>query len=183
MTYSEREADIFRKMAMEFQCIACTENCARTRMVLMKCGHRYCANCAKTLFMRSIKDESLYPPKCCKQPIPLLLVAKHMDDDELATYRLASVEYATHDKVYCSNRDCNMFIVPNLIDVGQHRATCSKCKTETCSLCSFGYHHGSDCPDDPSIRQTRELARALGWQTCQACNRVVQLRSGCNHMT
>jgi hypothetical protein len=183
MTYAQRQADIFKKMSMDFQCIACTESCARTKMVMLKCGHRYCAKCAKTLFMHSTKDEGLFPPKCCKQPIPLLLVAKYMDDDELATFRLASVEFATKDKVYCSNRDCGMFIVPDNIDSGQHRATCSKCNIKTCSLCSFGYHHGSDCPDDPSIRQTRELARTLGWQTCQACNRVVQLRSGCNHMT
>jgi hypothetical protein len=183
MTYSEREADIFRKMTREFQCIACTENCARTRMVLTKCGHHYCANCAKTLFMRSIKDESLYPPKCCKQPIPLALVAKHMDHVELATFQLSSVEFSTRHRVYCSNVACGMFIVPDNIDAVNQRAMCSSCGTESCSVCKNGYHHGSDCPDDPSIRQTRELAQSLGWQTCHACDRVVQLRSGCNHMT
>ncbi|KAH4098734.1 hypothetical protein HBH46_153890 [Parastagonospora nodorum] len=183
MTYAERQADTIKKMSMEFQCVACTDRYARTSMVTTKCGHRYCAGCAKSLFMRSTKDEGLFPPKCCKQPIPLPLVAKHMDVDELAVFELASVEFATQHRIYCSNLDCSMFIVPNNVDASQQRATCSACGTETCSLCSNGYHGGRDCPDDPSIRETRELARSLGWQTCQACNRLVQLRSGCNHMT
>jgi hypothetical protein len=183
MTYAERQADTMKKLSMEFSCIACTDRFPRIAMVTSKCGHRYCADCAKSLFMRSTKDEDLYPPKCCKQPIPLALVAKHMDHDELATFQLASVEFATQRRVYCSNVACGKFIIPDNIDASIQRAMCSNCGTETCSLCTNGYHSGSDCPDDPAIRQTRELARSQGWQTCQACNRVVQLRSGCNHMT
>jgi hypothetical protein len=183
MTPAERQADTIKKLSMEFQCVACTDRCPRSTMVNSKCGHRYCADCAKSLFMRSTKDEDLYPPKCCKQPIPLALVAKHMNDVELATFQLASVEFATQHRVYCSNVACGMFIVPDDIDTSIQRALCSKCGTETCSACASGYHYGSDCPDDPSIRETRDLAQSLGWQTCQACNRVVQLRSGCNHIT
>jgi hypothetical protein len=183
MTYAERQADTIKKLSMEFSCIACTDRRPRTAMVTAKCGHRYCADCAKSLFMRSTKDEDLYPPKCCKQPMPLALVAKHMDHGELAKFQLASVEFATRHRVYCSNVACGMFIVPDSIDASIQRAMCPSCGTETCSICKNGYHYGSDCPDDPSIRQTRELAHSLGWQTCHACDRVVQLRSGCNHMT
>jgi hypothetical protein len=183
MTYAERQADTIKKLSMEFSCVACTDRHSRTAMVTAKCGHRYCADCAKSLFMRSTKDEDLYPPKCCKQPIPLALVAKHMDHVELATFQLSSVEFSTRHRVYCSNVACGMFIVPDNIDAVNQRAMCSSCGTESCSVCKNGYHHGSDCPDDPSIRQTRELAQSLGWQTCHACDRVVQLRSGCNHMT
>ncbi|KAH4007037.1 hypothetical protein HBI56_033900 [Parastagonospora nodorum] len=113
MTYAERQADTIKKMSMEFQCVACTDRYARTSMVTTKCGHRYCAGCAKSLFMRSTKDEGLFPPKCCKQPIPLPLVAKHMDVDELAVFELASVEFATQHRIYCSNLDCSVSVAPN----------------------------------------------------------------------
>ena len=38
-------------------------------MVKLQYGHMYCAGCAKGLFMRATKDESLFPLRCCKVPI------------------------------------------------------------------------------------------------------------------
>jgi hypothetical protein len=183
MSYTERQADIMKKLSMEFQCIACTDRFPRASMVTTKCSHRYCVDCIKSLFLQSTKDEELYSPRCCKQPIPLALVSKHMDTDELVTFELAIVEYATRNRTYCSNYDCATFIVPDNIESGTERAACSKCGTDTCAICKNVYHQGSDCPEDPSLQQTRELAREMGWQTCYACDRVVQLRTGCNHMT
>ncbi|KAI4694851.1 hypothetical protein J4E81_006454 [Alternaria sp. BMP 2799] len=183
MSYLERQADTIKRLSTEFKCCTCLDRIPSASMVKAECGDRYCVDCIKGLFMRSTKDESLYPPRCCKQPIPLDLVAKHMDPEELATFELAIVEYATNDKTYCSNHDCNAFVVPNNIEPGTNRAVCPKCSTETCSLCKATSHGATDCPDDPALHQTRELAREMGWQTCYNCARVVQLRSGCNHMT
>jgi hypothetical protein len=153
-------------------------------MVATVCKHHCCIDCVKDLFMRSTKDESLYPPRCCKQPILPALVTKHMDLDELAIFELATLEYATRDKTYCSNHDCAKFVVPTTLESGTNRASCSKCGTETCAICKNEYHQGADCPeDDPSLEQTRELAREMGWQTCFACDRVIELRTGCNHIT
>jgi hypothetical protein len=183
LNYAQRQAVTIKKLTMKFHCIACTDRVPRANMVRAQCGHRYCGDCVKSLFMRSTKDEGLYPPKCCKQPIPLALVVRHLDAADLAIFQLAAVEFATQHRVYCSNLNCAIFIVPNNIESGLQRACCSACGTETCTTCMNGYHHSHDCPDDPSLRRTRELAVSLGWQTCQACKRVVQLRSGCNHMT
>ncbi|KAF2819678.1 hypothetical protein CC86DRAFT_429808 [Ophiobolus disseminans] len=183
MTFVERQADTIKNMSIEFQCVACIERVPRTNMAVAECGHRYCANCATKLFMRSTHDEGLYPPKYCKRLIPLALVARYMDPNELAAFQSATVKFATQHKAYCSNRACGAFIVPDNINSRTRRANCAKCGTDTCSDCLTSYHHDSDCPDDPSIRQTKELAESLGWQTCKACNRVVQLRTGCNHMT
>ncbi|KAF2787237.1 hypothetical protein K505DRAFT_258151 [Melanomma pulvis-pyrius CBS 109.77] len=183
MTYTERQAETMRKLSMEFQCCACTDRYSRAFMITATCSHRYCLDCIKDLFMRSTKDEGLYPPKCCRQHISVATVSKHMDPDQLAAFELATVEYATRNRTYCNNYACSMFIVPGNIEPGTERATCSKCGTHTCATCKNGYHYNTDCPDDPSLLQTRELARGMGWQTCYACDRVVQLRSGCNHMT
>lgn len=183
MNYAERQAETIKKLTREFHCVACTDRVLRSNMVTTQCGHRYCANCVRSLFMRSTKDEGLYPPKCCKRPIPLAMVAKHMDANDLASFQLAAIEFATPHRIYCSNLNCAKFILPNNITLSLQRADCVACGTDTCIICMNKYHRDQDCPDDPSLRQTRELAVSLGWQTCKVCNRVVQLRSGCNHIT
>ncbi|KAG9190145.1 hypothetical protein G6011_08233 [Alternaria panax] len=182
MSYVERQADTIKKLSTEFNCCTCYDRFPRASMVTAKCGDRYCVDCMKGLFMRSTKDEGLYPPRCCKQPIPLDLVARHMKPDELATFELAVVEHATQNKTYCSNHDCVTFIIPGSIEPGTNRAVCPKCSAETCATCNNEFHPGTDCPDDPALRQTRELAREMGWQTCYGCNREVDLISGCYHM-
>jgi hypothetical protein len=183
MSFTERQADTMRKLSMKLRCTACTDRFPRAAMVTTPCKDRYCIDCIKTLFMKSTKDESLYPPKCCKEVIPPALVTKHMDLEELAVFELATVEYATRDKTYCSNHECAKFILPGTIASGTNRATCPACGTDTCTICKNASHQGTDCPDDPSIGQTRQLAREMGWQTCFACDRVVELWTGCNHMT
>ncbi|KAF2703138.1 hypothetical protein K504DRAFT_444366 [Pleomassaria siparia CBS 279.74] len=183
MSYAERQVDLLGKLSTRFQCTACMDRFPIARMITAKCSHRYCDKCMKELFMRSTKDEGLYPPRCCKQPIPLQIVAEFLSGDELSAFQLASIEFATVDKVYCSNKLCRTFIPPDHISVGLDRATCRKCGHHTCSLCNNTYHTGTDCPDDAALRETRELAKSMEWQTCYRCNRVVDLRSGCNHIT
>lgn len=183
MTYADRQADVLNKLSMQFQCYACTDRFPRASMVTTKCSHRYCIGCMKSLFMRSTRDEGLYPPRCCRQSIPLTLVANHMTEDELETFQLSAVEYATNDKTYCSNPECATFLPPATIDADTKRVACPKCGIETCAICKNTYNSGEDCPEDDALQQTRVLARAMGWQTCFGCNRVVILRSGCNHMT
>ncbi|EED11906.1 hypothetical protein TSTA_110850 [Talaromyces stipitatus ATCC 10500] len=34
------------------------------------CGHGFCRDCIRQLFLGAIKDEELYPPRCCGQIIP-----------------------------------------------------------------------------------------------------------------
>jgi hypothetical protein len=165
------------------ECVACMDLHPRTNTVTTPCGHHYCADCVTRLFMCSTKDEGLYPPQCCKRTIPLVLVATCMDSDQLAAFELASIEFTTRHRVYCSNTACGRFVVPQNIDLFHQRADCSHCKSETCPKCRGAYHYGSACPEDLSVRQTRELAHKEGWQTCPSCDRVVDLSSGCYHMT
>jgi hypothetical protein len=181
--FVEGQSGIMKAFSAKIRCVACMDDFSRANVVIANCGDCYCAKCVTKLFMRAAKEEQYYPPRCCRQPILLATVAKHMDTDDLETFRLASIEYATPEKVWCSNRECGIFIVPDDRNTMLQLATCPQCETQTCTTCSNAYHAGTDCPDDPSIRQTRELAQRSGWQTCRTCNRVVQLRSGCNHMT
>jgi hypothetical protein len=62
MTYVKRQAQVIEKLAMEYNCIACTDRFPRSNMVTAHGSHRYCADCVRSLFMRSTKDEGLFPP-------------------------------------------------------------------------------------------------------------------------
>jgi hypothetical protein len=182
-SYAERQGDVMEKLRKQSKCAAYLDFFYSGQTILLPCNDRYCINCLKGLFLRAMKDEELFPVRCHKQYIPLELISKHLSSEELAAFELASIEFTTVNRVYCFNRDCGQFIRPSQIAPGSHRALCEKCGRLTCALCKNDYHLGIDCPDDPALQETRELAGEMGWQPCHRCGSIVMLRSGCNHMT
>ncbi|PIA88747.1 hypothetical protein CB0940_07774 [Cercospora beticola] len=52
-------------------CIACAEEKDFFEVARVPCGHEYCRACLENLFSMAMKDESLFPPRCDKQEIPL----------------------------------------------------------------------------------------------------------------
>ncbi|EME42772.1 hypothetical protein DOTSEDRAFT_176057 [Dothistroma septosporum NZE10] len=183
MTFAERQDDLMVKLSEGFTCSVCHERHRHAAILKLQCNHRYCITCAKELFVRATRDETLFPPRCCKKPIDPELVRGHLSSKERGDYDMASVEFATVNRTYCSNRQCGRFLPQALMDAASRVAVCSSCATSTCCICNNEAHEGLDCPDDPALRETRRVALENGWQTCPGCNGLVQLRSGCNHMT
>lgn len=166
---------------MDAFCSVCFERFRQCEVRRLQCEHTYCHDCLNNLFMRATKDETLFPPRCCRQPVPLDYVIEHMTEDELETFRGAQVEFTTQDKTYCSNTSCGRFIYPQRIRAG--RAECGYCGSLTCSNCKNAFHLDDDCPTDPAVQQTLDLVRTEGWQRCYSCRRFVQLHTGCYHIT
>ncbi|KAL1959908.1 hypothetical protein VTO42DRAFT_576 [Malbranchea cinnamomea] len=162
------------------QCSVCLDNFRRWEVFPLQCGDIYCRVCLKTLFMRATKDESLFPPRCCRQKIPLTLIAKDMTANEIEVFKSSEMEFSTVDRTYCSNVDCGKFIPPTQIRAG--RAECGYCDSLTCAMCKNAFHL-EDCPADPALQETLTLARAQGWQRCYRCGAIVQLNKGCFHIT
>lgn len=186
MSYSERQASVLEKLSETTRCSACASRFPIALTIDTKCttsNHRYCISCMKYLFLRASKEEAYYPPRCCRQPLPLPLVEKYMTVGEIDAFKSASIEFSTTDRIYCNNHQCERFIPPERTEAGINRATCRNCGQSTCSVCKNAYHNDTNCPDDPALRQTQELARGEGWQSCPACRRLIDLTSGCNHMT
>ncbi|KAH8198446.1 hypothetical protein TruAng_007378 [Truncatella angustata] len=90
------------------------------------------------------------------------------------------VERETLDKTYCSNPTCSAFIPPG--DIFRDTAACRKCGDLTCSLCKQA-SHGGVCPRDEASQQVLGMALTEGWQRCPTCQTLVELNTGCNHMT
>ncbi len=77
------------------------------------CGHAYCVECLKQLFMSSMQDETLMPPRCCRKEIPIDLVQLTLK--EIEDFNAKRLEYLTSNRLYCSQPTCSAFIPPELI--------------------------------------------------------------------
>lgn len=161
------------------ECVACNEN---TETVELPCSDHYCRRCTVRLFEGSITDETLFPPRCCRQTIPISRV-RHFVGRQLATRtERKAIEHSTPNRTYCYSPACATFIEPGYISGASGICPKPQCNRRTCVLCKKPAHDG-DCPWDDNVEAILELAQLEGWQRCSACRNMVELRTGCNHMT
>ncbi|KAJ6188316.1 hypothetical protein N7519_003224 [Penicillium mononematosum] len=160
------------------ECIACSESRPESDTVQNSCSHVYCQGCVIRLLQNSLADESLFPPRCCRQPLPLEGARGIINDELWARFEEKTIEHGDRHRTYCSDPACSRYILPAYVH--GTIATCRVCNRQTCTLCKKTNHQGQ-CVDDRA--EVLELARAEGWQRCSNCNHLVELRSGCNHIT
>ena len=79
----------------------------------LPCNHTYCINCLQELFMKSMQDETLMPPRCCQKTISIDLA--RLTTKEIENFNAKHLEYSTKDRLYCSKPTCSTFIPPILI--------------------------------------------------------------------
>ncbi|KAI1170847.1 hypothetical protein F4777DRAFT_92073 [Nemania sp. FL0916] len=161
-------------------CEACLEQKHPSELCRAPCQHEYCGQCLSSLFRCAMTDESLFPPQCCKQPIPLDKSRSFLDPNLVEPFQQKALEFSTPNRTYCHNTNCAAFIPP--ANCSYTTATCGKCRKQTCTTCK-GASHDRDCPSDEQLQQALQLARQEGWQRCQNCSTMVELNFGCNHIT
>ncbi|XXG96405.1 hypothetical protein Hte_002687 [Hypoxylon texense] len=170
----------FRQTREKRACEACGDTKHFAELARAPCRHEYCRECLTRLFQMATVDESLFPPKCCRLPIDLDRSWPFIDPDVVQKFLKKVPEFSSTRRTYCHNRDCAAFILPaNCVD---DTATCDECGWQTCMTCKNAQHIG-DCPNDEQLQQVLQLAGEEGWQRCQNCRRMVELETGCNHMT
>lgn len=140
--------------------------------------HLYCQDCAVRLFEESIRDESLFPSRCCRVSISLSAVIRLLGADLTKRFEEKSVERNDPYRTYCSNPVCSQYTLPDR--VRSFIGTCSYCSERTCTLCKRTTHSGA-CADETD--EVLGMARAEGWQRCSGCRNIVELTTGCNHIT
>ncbi|WKT54450.1 hypothetical protein QSH57_005034 [Fusarium oxysporum f. sp. vasinfectum] len=150
-----------RKESQTRECIACNDQFPPLALFRSPCSHEYCRACLVGLVRSSFQDESLFPPKCCRQTIPVEQ-GRWFSPQLVGQFRAKNLEFGTPNRTYCSEPSCSTFIPPVFID---------------------GPHHIGVCPSDTASQQVLQLADQNGWQQCYSCYRVVELETGCYHMT
>ncbi|KAL9070528.1 MAG: hypothetical protein Q9161_004825 [Pseudevernia consocians] len=161
------------------RCTACDLTKPLIDVCQTPCGHFYCQECIQTLFELSTSDETLFPPRCCRERIPLQSVRIYLSSAVAQTFEEKSSEFEASDRTYCSQPACSSFIAADNID--GEEAMCKNCGTQTCTICKNNAH-GGDCPQDIATQQVLQAAREHGWQRCYNCRRLVELEVGCNHI-
>ncbi|CAF4388007.1 unnamed protein product [Rotaria sp. Silwood2] len=162
------------------KCALCMEYTIKTDPRL-PCNHTYCINCLQELFVKSMQDETLMPPRCCQKIIPIDLARLTLT--QIEKFHAKHLEYSTKDRLYSSKPTCSTFIPPKLIVNGI--GTCPKrgCGVTTCSICKVASHGKLDCPKDEATTAVRATAREAGWTRCYQCRAMVELTHGYYHMT
>ncbi|CAE6452006.1 unnamed protein product, partial [Rhizoctonia solani] len=84
------------------ECIICSDLTAAAYQA--PCGCFYDRNCIIKLFTKAMDDESMFPPRCCTQIIPLDQVRPILSSELIQTFKQKETEFSTPNRLYCSNR-------------------------------------------------------------------------------
>ncbi|KAH8695674.1 hypothetical protein BGW36DRAFT_299454 [Talaromyces proteolyticus] len=161
------------------QCGSCLED--KEAFYRSSCGHEYCHDCTRQLFLGAIKDEELYPPRCCGRVIPPGITLRILAYHELRAFSERAIEYSSKDRVYCAEPTCSKFIPP--FAVRDEHGTCPECQQRTHLPCRALAHPGVDCPLDNTLQNVLAMANTENWMRCFNCRTLVELQHGCNHIT
>ncbi|KAJ5995434.1 hypothetical protein N7481_002411 [Penicillium waksmanii] len=161
-------------------CTACLDSFKESETFAGKCGHAFCRECLRTMFLISMQDEQLYPPRCCNEPVKPKSLLQILDFDQIRAFDEKVIEYSAKDRLYCFEPTCSKFIPKTAIH--QEIATCPACKKQTHELCRSPVHPGVDCPMDEALQSLLKVAKKQKWKRCPKCHAMVSLSSGCAHI-
>lgn len=127
------------------------------------------------------KDESNWPPKCCKK-IPQRTILAVLKGDAKTQFTQKRTEYSTklRRRTYCHDPACATFIPQWWFGCPQVACPARKCRQWTCTLCK-GNANSNHCTK--AARELRELNAKLGYQKCPGCSRIIEHIDGCQQMT
>ncbi|KAL5633100.1 hypothetical protein ACGC1H_003554 [Rhizoctonia solani] len=164
------------------ECIICSDS--TTEAYRAPCGCFYDRNCIIDLLTKATTDESLFPPKCCTQPIPFEQIRTILSPQLILTFQKKTEEFGTLNRLYCSNGTCSSFLGPAaLTEREKASVACDECSLSTCSFCkNRGHAAHVPCTNDAAAQQVLTLGSQNGWMACPNCHHLVEKNGGCNHM-
>ena len=152
------------------------------------CGHQYHIDCMLVLVQTSLQALSSFPPRCCRQTIPLDAFDSYMSHSLRSTYAERQAESDCPKRVYCANPRCSLFLGSRDKRLPVRVLSCpsSSCGVRTCARCKArvdGPASRHECTHDPGHRATLQLGSRLGWVRCPSCEELIERHGGCAHMT
>ncbi|KAJ7613150.1 hypothetical protein FB45DRAFT_1065239 [Roridomyces roridus] len=181
--YSDGETQTAIVRPARASCVICRDHLRPSVSFRGPCEHLYCRGCLENLARACLRDESLFPLQCCRQPLPMddvyVLLPIHLRISLRGKIR----EYSTlaRDRLYCARPACSTFLGSTTERTGD--ITCPRCAAAMCTRCKQTAHPGSACGENVALEQVRALAAERHWQTCPGCGQIIDLHHGCYHMT
>ena len=167
-------------------CTSCFDEVPRKKAINLPCRHEYCSGCFAQLIVTAMQQEETFPPRCCLQEIPRKTIRGVLSTKQLADFELKALEYAVAvtNRYYCPSPTCGQWIDTRKARRLGGALECPHCRKTMCAHCRSPEHgHGQDCPQDFGLDATLKQAERAGWQRCPNCRALVELRTGCRHIT
>jgi hypothetical protein len=89
---------------------ACAGSYPAERCVRSPCGDHYCHSCLDDLFRLAMADQSAYPPRCCRQPIPFEGVRNILSSELAEEFAAKKPELDDPKPTYCYVPTCSTYI-------------------------------------------------------------------------
>lgn len=175
------------------------------------CQHIFCVTCTSDFAVKT-KHHRL-PATCpvpeCEGTITLAHIIHHIpgplgsaiEQRSLEASLLSNDNSAESTIMYCPNKRCSTMLtidpeaMQNLARNGTRFEPCPRCNVELCSACKSVAHIGRTCQeyralpaaaqdvDSYADTQLADLAEKQAWKQCPRCQHMVELDTGCNHIT
>ncbi|OAG05293.1 uncharacterized protein CC84DRAFT_834351 [Paraphaeosphaeria sporulosa] len=183
---------------MARECVICNEvDSEESPLIELPCfRHWVCQEgCVASYFENATANESLYPPQCCKEPIPLERFDEFVPAEVKAAFLAKEQgEYTILPKyrVYCANTACSKFLHPNGhihdADSNMTYAVCDSddCFQATCCSCKMLLADGTEshvCEINDEDQLFKETVAKRGFKECFVCGATIELAEACNHIT
>ncbi|KAK5136766.1 hypothetical protein LTR08_002062 [Meristemomyces frigidus] len=113
-----------------FMCAACNDSKGADDVNQVPCQHYYCDTCLSDLFRAATVDESLYPPRCCRQDIPYEDISRYLPGELRTLFEGKREELDDKNRLYCRVPTCSAYIGNATRD--SDKGTCPTCAAQTC---------------------------------------------------
>jgi len=179
--------DFMKAEPPSVECTSCFDDISHRRAVQgLPCRHSYCSSCFSQMISTAILNEDTFPPRCCLQEVPKTVMRNHLSVQELAKYDEKALEYAVAvgSRYYCVSPECGRWIDTRNAKRTNGALECPHCSVKLCTVCRGPQHPSNeDCPQDYGLDATLEQAERSGWRRCYRCRAMVELNTGCRHIT
>ena len=168
------------------ECISCFDDVPNKKAVDVPCGHKYCSGCFQQLVNTAILSQDTFPPKCCLSEVPAKTIRRHLPLKDMAKYDEKALEYAVPvaNRYYCAVPQCARWIDTRIAKRTNGALECPHCRKNLCTVCRGPQHPSNeDCPQDFGLDRMLEQAERAGWRRCFNCRALVELNTGCRHIT
>ena len=166
------------------ECASCFDEILSTSSIHLSCQHDYCKACFADLITTAMQTENLWPPRCCMIDVPRPMILIHLSNKQVLEFGAKEKEYGTpaNERWYCTNPRCLKFFEPSR---NGDWTECTQCKFQICWYCRGERHTGQkwQCSQDKDLKATVHIAELEGWRKCYKCGQMVELNTGCTHIT
>ncbi|KAG9290368.1 hypothetical protein G9A89_007099 [Geosiphon pyriformis] len=167
--------------------------------VILSCSHGFCLTCMGNFLNSRLGEQVVeFPIRCplnlnCTAEISERIAEKALGKNGMILWNGKFAESTMKNKVYCANKKCSIAIDWDA-PLGQQNTPidCPLCRVTFCPSCHVTWHSGLTCqqfqalpPEErsPEDRIVLQMAENEKWRRCPSCRTIVELFTGCNHIT